>query len=120
MEKRRVLLLGAQHLLVESLEHTLRQLEDLEVAGPWAIDEGVMDSLSREHPDLVIITEDEHSTEGFSRLTAQILDQYPDLPVFRVTLERNLLQIYSSQTLPARSADLIELIRRLPMRAHDD
>jgi DNA-binding NarL/FixJ family response regulator len=116
MRKRRVLLLCAQQLLGESLEHTLRQVEDLEVAGPWTIEEGVLNCLSGEQPDLVIITDEDIAPEKLSRLTAQILEQYPDLPVFRVTLERNLMQVYSSHTMPARSADLIDLIHRLPVR----
>jgi hypothetical protein len=116
MKKRRVLLLNAQRLLGESLEHTLRQVDDLEIDGPWAIDDQVIERLAWALPDLVILTDEEIAPEALSRLTAQILDRYPDLPVFRVTLQRNVLQEYSSHTLPASSAELIDRIHRLPVQ----
>jgi hypothetical protein len=40
---------------------------------------------------------------------------YPNLPVIRVELDRNILQVFTSQMLPARVADLIDAIRRLPV-----
>ena len=62
----------------------------------------------------LIIAEEEPPGENVTRLTAQILEAYPNLPIIRVTLARNEMRIYTSQTLPARSADLIDLIRHLP------
>jgi hypothetical protein len=32
-----------------------------------------------------------------------------------VTLDQNVIHIYTTQTLPARSAELIDLIRQLPI-----
>jgi DNA-binding NarL/FixJ family response regulator len=117
MKKRRVLILGPQQLLGEVLEHTLRQVEDLEVDGPWDVDEQVMERLSLDTPDLVIMTSGAASPEDLSWLTAQILDQCPNLAILRVTLDQNQLKIYHSHTLPARSADLLEVIQGLPF--HD-
>ena len=117
MRKRRVLLFSAQKLFGESLEQTLGQVEDLELAGHWLLDDQVMAHLSCAAPDFVIITDEGLSPEQLSHLTAQILDRYPDLPVFRVTLERNQMQVFSSHLLPARSANLIDLIQHLSGRS---
>jgi len=47
-------------------------------------------------------------------LTMQLLQNYPNLPITRVHLERNTLQVYTSQVLPAHVADLVEIIHRVP------
>jgi hypothetical protein len=52
-------------------------------------------------------------------LTAQVLEIYPNLPIIRLELEHNVFRIYTSQTLPARTADLVEAIRHLPAAAGD-
>jgi hypothetical protein len=46
-------------------------------------------------------------------LTAQLLDACPNLSIVRVALARRDLRIYSSQSIPARSTDLIDLIHHL-------
>lgn len=120
MRKRRVLLLSAQRLLGESLEQTLCQVEGLELAGHWPVDDQAIDHLGCATPDLVILTDECSSPEMLSHLMAEILNRYPDLPVFRVTLECNLMQVLSSQLLPARSKDLIELIQHLPLKDRGD
>lgn len=118
MEKRRVLLLCVQPLLGEGLEHILSRLEDVELIGPWVLDSRVLSRLSDEAPDIVLIAEQEGKREGVASLTAQILERYPDLPVVRIGLEQNTVRVYTSHTLPARSADLIEAIRSLPVHPH--
>jgi DNA-binding NarL/FixJ family response regulator len=119
MDKRRVLLLWVQPLLGEGLEHILRGLEDVELIGPWDLDSGALSRLSEEAPDIVIVADGEREKgESVASLTAQILERYPDLPIVRIGLEQNALRIYTSRTLPARSADLIEAIRGLPLHPH--
>ena len=114
MKKRRVVLLSEQDLLGESLEHVLGKAKDVELLGSWTLDDRVLPRLSQDTPDILIIAEEEPPGENVTRLTAQILEAYPNLPIIRVTLARNEMRIYTSQTLPARSADLIDLIRHLP------
>jgi hypothetical protein len=65
-------------------------------------------------PDILLIAEEE-AGESVTSLTAQVLERYPDLPVVRVGLRQNVVRLYTSRTLPARSADLIEAIRGLPI-----
>ena len=119
MEKRRVLLLCAQPLLGEGLETILRKLEDVELIGPWAPTAQVLAHLSSQTPDVVLVAaEAEH--EEMAALTTQILKQFPDLPIVQIGLQENAVRLYTSQTLPARSADLIEAIRSLPIRQHQE
>lgn len=116
MKKRRVLLFSAQKLLGESLEKTLSQVEDLEIVGHWLMDEHVLERLACDKIDLIIFTDEGSSRDQLSHLTAHILDEHPDLPVFWVTLERNQMQMFSSRIVPARSENLIDLIQHLPFK----
>jgi DNA-binding NarL/FixJ family response regulator len=121
MDKRRVLLLCAslegthpQLLLGEALENILSKVEDVELVGAWALDDQALARLAQGLPDILLIAEEE-AGESASSLTAQVLERYPDLPVVRVGLMQNVVRLYTSRTLPARSADLIEAIRGLPV-----
>ena len=114
MEKRRVALLCAKQLLGESLEHLLKSSDEITLLGPWALGSRSLSHLAAMPVDVVMVVEPESGTEEASKITTQILDRFPDLPVIRVTLEKNIVRCYSSQTLPARSSDLIDLIRKLP------
>jgi hypothetical protein len=113
MEKRRVALLCTRQLLGESLEHLLKNNEDIALLGPWALDSRSLSHLVNEPVDIVLIVEPEGGAVYSSKITAQILDRFPDISIIRVTLENNTVRCYSSQTLPARSSDLIDLIRKL-------
>jgi hypothetical protein len=118
MSKRRVLIFSARKLFGESIEQTLSRVKDLEIAGHWPIDEQVLERLASACADFVVLTDEGASPEQLSHLTAAILDRYPDLPVFRVTLERSQMQVYSSHLAPASSTDLINLLHKLPVKKH--
>jgi hypothetical protein len=113
MEKLRVFMLCEKHLLGESLEHILLQSSDVDLQGCEGLDERVLPQLVANPPDLLVIADEGLSGDQASWLTTRILELLPSLPVLRVTLERNELRIYTSQSLPARSADLIDLFHRL-------
>lgn len=113
MRKKRILLCSAQKLFGESLEQTLCRVAEVELVGHWLVDDNLVENLDSVSPDLIIVTDESLVAEDLSRLTARILDRYPDVPVFRVTLERNQMQIYSSHLAPASSRDLIDLIHGL-------
>lgn len=117
MDKRRVLLLSVQSLLGESLENVLSQVEDVELIGPWTLDGNALDRLAERAPDVVLVTEEAQEGSDLTSFTSQILERYPDLPVVRVELGHNIVRLYTSQTLPARTADLLETIRSLPARS---
>jgi DNA-binding NarL/FixJ family response regulator len=113
MEKWRVLLVCEQPLLGESLENTLRLLEDVELVGCWRLEDCLPSRLAGQHIDLLIFAEADSPGEQITRLTAQLLDACPDLSIVRVALSRKDLRLYTSQSVPARTADLIDLIHHL-------
>jgi len=111
-DKRRVLLVCAQPLLGEGLESILGGLADVELIGPLYLEARWPARLPRDAPDVVLIAGDELG----QTYAAQILDHYPEVPVIRVGLEQDEVRIYTTHTLPARSADLMETIRNLPIQ----
>lgn len=115
MAKKRVAMLCAGELLGESLEHLLKNVADISVIGPWALDDRAISHLSEMQADIVLIVEPESEAEFASQVTGQILERFPGLPVIRVTTENNIVRVYNSRILPARSEELIDLIRDLPV-----
>jgi DNA-binding NarL/FixJ family response regulator len=115
MEKRRVVLISQSDLLGESLEHILNSLEDVQVIGPWQPGDQVVARCANHPPDLVIITDNELSAETGSQLTACLLETIPNLAVIRIKQDSNFIFAYTTQTIPARVADLIDTIRHLPI-----
>jgi len=116
MDVRQVALFCSEELLGESLAHLLGHMDDINLIGPWLIDEHALENLTRQLPDIVLIADSEPPIERAAVLATQILDAYADLSVIRVTLAQNVAHIYSSRALPARSADLVAAIRRLPVQ----
>lgn len=115
MPKRRVLLVSQSGLIGESLEHILNSLEDVQVIGPWQPDEHTLADCINQSPDLVIISENEICVETGNQLTTQLLEAIPNLTVIRIKPDSKFLLAYTSQTIPARVADLIDAIRHLPL-----
>jgi DNA-binding NarL/FixJ family response regulator len=113
MRKWRVVLLYDQRLLGESLEHLLNALADVEVVAAWEVNATNLPRIQSGQGDVLLMAEEEPSGEKSRLLTAQILDTFPNLPLIRLKLEQGVFQIYTSQTFPASSADLIEAIRSL-------
>lgn len=115
MQRRRVLVLSRHTLLGESLECILGNLEDVEVIGSWLLDETVFEQVVTQPPDLLLIADEEDEVERVTTLAVKFLEKYPNLPVIRVKLGQNVVQVYTTQTVPARVADLVDVIRRLPL-----
>jgi len=114
MEKRRVLLICSQHLFGESLERVLRGAEDVELIGPWEMQEDVCCQIGDIHPHVVIVADEDPQSDRVTHLTTAIIEQYPDLSVVRAGLTENVFRIFSTHLLPARGIDLLEAIRGLP------
>jgi DNA-binding NarL/FixJ family response regulator len=120
VEKHRVLLLSAHPLLSEGLANLLSQLEDVILLGPRDSTHLALTDLIEDSPDVVLFAEQDADNAEMSTLMIEILQRYADLPVIQVDLAgTNIVRVYRSQTLPARSADLIEIIRNLPARQSD-
>ncbi len=118
--RHRVLLLVAQPLLGEALEDILRRLDDMEVVGVWALSAGAVKHIGEAAPDVLLIAENEKQTRQTAGVIAETLDRYPDLPLFKVTLEDRVIRCYTSHTLPSQSADLVEAIRSIPFSSYPD
>ncbi len=114
-EKRRVVLLCEQNLLGEILDHILNGLEEVELVVVWPPDLSAVSFLEEKHPDILVIADQKGNEERISALMIKILETYSNLPILRVMLDRNVLQIFTSQTLPARVADLADMIRQIPI-----
>jgi len=113
MEKRRVILLCGQNLLGESLEHILANAGEVDLIGTWDFTDVTIPQLAEQAPDLLVMTEGELSQEQATVLAAKIIASLPDLPIIRVALEQNIFRVYTSRMLPARQADLLDVIRLL-------
>jgi hypothetical protein len=118
MKTQHVALYTSRSLLGESLHHLLGRFSDLDILGPWVIDEHALEQLNDHLPDIVVVVDEglgyaDPHTQSVAWLTQQILDQYEGLPVVQVLLEPNRVRIYNSHTVPARSEDLLEAIRSL-------
>ena len=116
MDKRRVLLLCAQSLLGESIEHLLRRVEDVELVGPCEMDDWTLTRLALDVPDIVLVVEDQGECESEAAVMSEILEGHFDLPVVRIGWKHNGLRLYTCRTLPATSAALMELICSTPAR----
>jgi len=116
MDVRYVALFCSEHLLGESLAYLLNGIREIKLVGPWLIDEHALDNLASQIPDTVLIAEGEHQSKQAAILATQILDAYSDLSVIRIAMNQTVAHIYSSRAMPARSADLLDTILRLPIQ----
>lgn len=134
MTCRRIALFDHRRLLGESIERLLLHMPDIELLGPWEIDQEALSKLHSAAPDLVIIVSDlaDDSAAGAQvsenpanlgwtdlndpamttnrQFISQILETCSDLPVIRVDLEEALVRVYRMHTLPAHQADLVQAI----------
>lgn len=116
MKKQRIGLFCSEDLLGEGVEHLLSQLVDVEILGPWMMDNAAIDHLQNQLPDIVVIAgdhpgDDPAGSQRAAMLMARILEIHVGLPVIQVMLDENQVRVYNSHIIPARSADLIEIIR---------
>lgn len=114
MEKRRVLLVCSEHLLGESLENVLRAADDVELIGPWKLQEDICCRIAETHPHVVIVADEDPQSDAVTHLTTAIIEAYPDLSVIRAGLTENVFRVSTTHLLPASGADLLETIRGLP------
>jgi len=114
MKKRHVLLLGEEQLLGESLQNLLQGFDDIQLSGPEPLSADICIQIGKIKPDVVLIADVGNQNAKVAGIAASILDLYPNIPVIHSTLSRNVVRIYSSHELPARTADLIDAIRSNP------
>ncbi len=113
MDKRRVFIVYDQHLLGESLSCILSEIQELEIYTFWLLDPEILSLLEKFPPDVLLIAEEENQVENSFLLMGKIFDRYPSLPIIHIRLAQDVLQVFTSQSCPARSADLVEAVMRL-------
>lgn len=120
MHKHRVLLISDHPLLSEGLANLLGKMEGLVLIGPHQISRFALSDLDEYAPDVVLFASQESDDVTVNAVLLQILQRVPDLPVIQISLSgNNAVRVYTSHTLPARSADLIEAIHKLPFQGSD-
>jgi chemotaxis response regulator CheB len=111
MEKRHVLLVQMQPLLGEGLQRIFQKVEDVELVCVPCTDLQTIDSCLNEfRPDVVLLAgekEDDYAT----LLISKMLKHFEDIPIVWIELESNVLHLYTSHSLTANSAELINAIR---------
>lgn len=115
MMKTRILLICSQHLLGEGLGSLLKEVGGFELFGPMDPTEDIFGCLDEVKPDVIVMADEDSNSEGVVELTNKIMRGYPELPIIRTGLTRNLIYIVETHALPARGTDLIETIRGLPV-----
>jgi DNA-binding NarL/FixJ family response regulator len=113
MPKPRVLLICSQDLFGESVESVLRCASELELVGPWGLEEEIPSRIPEAGPGVVVIADPDPTSEKAVHLAIALMEQYPDLPVICTGLAQNMFRVFSTRTLPARSTDLLDSIHRL-------
>jgi chemotaxis response regulator CheB len=113
MDKRQVAIVYDQHLLGESLSSILTGLQDVESYLFWMLDPELLSKLESCRPDILLIAEEDSQMGTSSLLIGQIFEKYPSIPVIQIKLAQDILQVFTSQSFPARSADLVDAIQRL-------
>lgn len=105
-------MISSQHLFGESMEMILRAAEDMELIGPWNLnDQDICRRLPEVRPSMVVIADESLQGKVATELTQSIIEQYPEVSVIRAGLSENVFRIFSTHTLPAQGAKLIETIR---------
>ena len=69
----------------------------------------LLEAVDRVHPDVVIIHQGDHSAN--SSLPMQLIQDYPGLRVITMSLQDNLMEVYSKQNILVKAAsDLISVV----------
>jgi DNA-binding NarL/FixJ family response regulator len=112
MSKPRVLLISSQNLFGEGIETILRAKNEVEVIGPWNLnDQNIYQRLHETQPSVIVIADDDLQSRAAAELTKIFIEQYPELFVIRTGLSENIFRVVSTHTRPARGDNLLEMIR---------
>lgn len=119
MPKHRVLLVCPPHIFGESLESILRAAKDVTTIGPFTCEQDILSQIVDSRPDVVVLAGENAQDDSLKHLAACIIEQHPDLPIICTELRENLFRVFSTHTLPAHRANLLETIRKLPVNQSD-
>lgn len=112
MKNHKVLLICLQPLLSEGLERIFHQLGDVELIRLHSIDFVEIErSLLYDHPQIVVIAGQDED-ELADRLITGLLKSCQNTPIVWIGLEKNVMRVYSAQTMPASSSQLIAALHQ--------
>lgn len=121
MSKPHILLISSQQLFGESMEMILRAEKNVEVIGPWDLnDPEICKRLDEIGPAVVVIADENLQSETAAELTKSIIEKHPEVSVIRTALNENVFRIFSTHTLPARGDSLLETIHDCIARTQTD
>jgi len=111
MKSKKILVWGCEDILNSSIKLFLSAKEDWQVIS--ITDKESLKSLNlaveTSHPDIVIIQQSYQNSSN--KLPLQILQEHPTIKVITISLENNLMEIFSKQKLLVKQAsDLIAVI----------
>jgi DNA-binding NarL/FixJ family response regulator len=112
MGMRRVCIVG-DSLFAETLGQMLADARAVEVVGLAATPEAALPMLKMHHPDAVIVASVDQAPPVAVSLFLAVC---PDLTIVCTNLNSGEVRVISSQWVAARSADLIKVIRHVPIR----
>lgn len=75
-----------------------------------------MAHVARAVPAIVVTAEEDAEAHDTGSLINGLLKKHPDLPIVRIAIRRSTIGPYTSRALPVRTAELVNLIRSLPLQ----
>lgn len=106
-----MLLICTQSLFHEGLQRIFQKLEDVELVSLDCMDLQTIDACLKDlHPAMILLA-GEKEDDRATHLISHLLKQYEDIPVVWAELEKTVLRLYTSRSLNANSADLVNTIR---------
>jgi hypothetical protein len=111
MEKRQVLLIQMHPLLGEGLRRIFEKLDDVQLVNLDCADLPVSDARLKGVYPVMVLLAGEKEDDRATHLISSMLRLYEDIPIVWVELETNILRLYTSHSLSANSAELINAIR---------
>jgi len=110
-EEKLILFCGGEDILSSSIEFILSTRDDWKVISISNLEgcEALRKAMETLHPDIVIIHQEFHLAP--KRLMLQLLQDHPAIKVIMVSLENNMIEVYSKQNILAKeTSDLITVI----------
>ena len=118
MKSKKIVLWGREDLLSSSVELFLTAQKG------WAVVsisneenfEALILAVDKVHPDVVIIQQGDRSSNSYPLM--KLIQDHPGLRVITVSLNNNLMEVYSKQDVLVKSAsDLISMVETAPANA---
>ncbi|MFC1993197.1 LuxR C-terminal-related transcriptional regulator [Chloroflexota bacterium] len=125
MNRIQVFIVSQQILFREGVEHSLSQMEGLEIAGAAEVNDEVLSAIDTQPPDVALIDIDSPSDSGLT-LARKIKQRSPSIAVILLTSNPNDAQLFQALKAQATAylnkeitaAELAETVRRVASGEH--